>query len=76
MKLASFFGSPTPRSAASEQKTALLYFVADAVTGAPIDRADLEFFGWHQEYKGGQNYEIFDESLCCSDKCRRAGNAR
>jgi uncharacterized protein YfaS (alpha-2-macroglobulin family) len=35
-----------------------MYFVADAVTGAPIDRADLEFFGWHQEYKGGQNYEI------------------
>jgi hypothetical protein len=53
-----------------------LYFVADAVTGAPIDRADLEFFGWHQEYKGGQNYEIFDESLCCSDKCRWPGNTQ
>jgi hypothetical protein len=31
-----------------------MYFVADAVTGAPIDRADLEFFGWRQEYQQRQ----------------------
>lgn len=36
-----------------------MYFVADAVTGAPIARADLEFFGWRQEYRQNQNYEIF-----------------
>lgn len=29
-----------------------LHFVADAVTGAPIARADLEFFGWRQERVG------------------------
>ena len=36
-----------------------LYFVADAVTGAPIARADLEFFGWRQEYRQNNNHEIF-----------------
>ena len=36
-----------------------MYFVADAVTGAPIARADLEFFGWRQEYRQNRNYEIF-----------------
>jgi uncharacterized protein YfaS (alpha-2-macroglobulin family) len=36
-----------------------MYFVADAVTGAPIDRADLEFFGWRQEYRQRRQYEIF-----------------
>jgi len=36
-----------------------MYYVADAVSGAPIDRADLEFFGWRQEYRQNRNYEIF-----------------
>ena len=36
-----------------------MYFVADAVSGAPIDRADLEFFGWRQEYQQRQQYQIF-----------------
>ena len=36
-----------------------MYYVADAVTGAPIDRADLEFFGWRQEYRRNRDYEIF-----------------
>ncbi|MEZ6032742.1 MAG: MG2 domain-containing protein [Planctomycetaceae bacterium] len=36
-----------------------LYFVADAVSGAPVDRVDLEFFGWRQEYRQNRNYEIF-----------------
>ncbi len=35
-----------------------MYYVADAVTGAPIARADLEFFGWRQEYRQNRNYEI------------------
>ncbi len=35
-----------------------MYYVADAVTGAPIDRADMEFFGWRQEYRQNRNYEI------------------
>ncbi len=36
-----------------------MYYVADAVTGAPIDRAEMEFFGWRQEYRQNRNYEIF-----------------
>ena len=36
-----------------------MYFVADAVSGAPIDRADLEFFGWRHEYRQNRNYEVF-----------------
>jgi hypothetical protein len=30
-----------------------LYFVADAVTGRPIPKANVEFFGWRQERRGG-----------------------
>ncbi len=36
-----------------------MYYVADAVTGAPIARADMEFFGWRQEYRQNRNHEIF-----------------
>jgi uncharacterized protein YfaS (alpha-2-macroglobulin family) len=36
-----------------------LYFVADAVTGAPVERADLEFFGWRQEYQERRKYQIY-----------------
>ncbi|MFQ3650886.1 MAG: MG2 domain-containing protein, partial [Gemmataceae bacterium] len=27
-----------------------MYFVADAITGKPIDKANLEFFGWHPQW--------------------------
>jgi hypothetical protein len=36
-----------------------MYFVADAASGAPVNRADLEFFGWRQEYRGPRNNVIF-----------------
>ncbi|MFN9719826.1 MAG: alpha-2-macroglobulin, partial [Planctomycetota bacterium] len=36
-----------------------MYFVADAASGSPIDRADLEFFGWRQEYRGPRDHVIF-----------------
>ncbi len=36
-----------------------MYYVADAVTGAPVDRADLEFFGWRQEYQQQRQFQIF-----------------
>ncbi|HQX48954.1 MAG TPA: MG2 domain-containing protein [Planctomycetaceae bacterium] len=36
-----------------------MYYVADAVTGAPVDRADLEFFGWRQEYQQSRQFRIF-----------------
>ena len=35
-----------------------LYFVADAVSGAPVAAADLEFFGWHQEYNRPRGTQI------------------
>jgi uncharacterized protein YfaS (alpha-2-macroglobulin family) len=34
------------------------YYVADAVTGKPIPKANLEFFGWRQEHRGGRNFEV------------------
>ena len=34
------------------------YFVADAVTGAPIDKANVEFFGYRQKHIDGNNYQI------------------
>ena len=34
------------------------YFVADAVTGAPIAKANLEFFGWRQEHIKDNNYRV------------------
>ena len=30
------------------------YFVADAVTGAPVPKANVEFFGWQQQLAGAQ----------------------
>lgn len=40
-----------------------LYFVADAVTGAPIDGANLEFFGWQQKHLGGNRYQVITSSF-------------
>ena len=34
------------------------YFVADAVTGRPIAKANLEFFGWRQENRGGRQVQL------------------
>ena len=30
------------------------YFVADAVTGAPVPKANVEFFGWQQQWNNGR----------------------
>ena len=53
-----------------------MYYVADAVTGAPIDRADLEFFGWRQEYRQNRKYRDFHQSLCRSNGCGWPEHAR
>lgn len=29
----------------------VMYYMADAVTGAPVDHAHVQFFGWRQEYQ-------------------------
>jgi len=46
-----------------------LYFIADALTGEPIEKADVEFFGWKQEHLGNNKWRVdttgFDEK---SDK--------
>jgi uncharacterized protein YfaS (alpha-2-macroglobulin family) len=34
------------------------YFVADAQTGAPVPRANLEFFGWMQQYRQPNQVEV------------------
>ncbi|HVT26568.1 MAG TPA: MG2 domain-containing protein, partial [Lacipirellulaceae bacterium] len=34
------------------------YFVADATTGEPVAKANVEFFAYRQHYVGGNNYEI------------------
>ena len=35
-----------------------LYFVADAVSGAPVAAVEMEFFGWHQDYSRPQGTRI------------------
>jgi uncharacterized protein YfaS (alpha-2-macroglobulin family) len=34
------------------------YFVADALSGAPIPGARLDFFGYRQQYRKGKSYEL------------------
>jgi uncharacterized protein YfaS (alpha-2-macroglobulin family) len=34
------------------------YFVADAVTGTPINKANVEFFGYRQRRTDGNNFEV------------------
>ncbi|HEY2837750.1 MAG TPA: MG2 domain-containing protein, partial [Pirellulales bacterium] len=34
------------------------YYVADAVTGAPIEKANLELFGYRQRHLGGNRYQV------------------
>jgi uncharacterized protein YfaS (alpha-2-macroglobulin family) len=34
------------------------YFVADAASGAPVAKANLEFFGYHQKHLGGNRWQI------------------
>ncbi|MCA9049299.1 MAG: alpha-2-macroglobulin, partial [Planctomycetaceae bacterium] len=37
-----------------------LYFIADAESGSPVANADLEFFGWRQEFiRDGRRYELY-----------------
>ncbi|MHB8902649.1 MAG: MG2 domain-containing protein, partial [Thermoguttaceae bacterium] len=33
-------------------------FVGDAVSGRPIPKANVEFFGWRQEYRQNRNFEL------------------
>ncbi len=39
------------------------YFVADAESGKPIGKANVEFFGWRQEHRRGRQYELFIENF-------------
>ncbi|MEX0642407.1 MAG: MG2 domain-containing protein, partial [Pirellulales bacterium] len=34
------------------------YYVADGVTGAPIPKANVEFFAYRQRHTGGNNYQV------------------
>jgi alpha-2-macroglobulin len=44
-----------------DQKT--LYYVADAVSGKPIARANVEFFGFRQEHRGSRRFEILTKQF-------------
>jgi uncharacterized protein YfaS (alpha-2-macroglobulin family) len=35
-----------------------LYYVGDAVNGAPIPEANVEFFGWQQRHLGGNRFQV------------------
>ena len=35
-----------------------LYYVADAVTGQPLEKANVEFFGYWQEHRDGKQYTV------------------
>jgi len=39
------------------------YFVADAVTGSPIAKANVEFFAYRQRQVDGNNYEIITKNF-------------
>ena len=39
------------------------YFVADAVTGKPVAKANVEFFGWRQEQRGVRNFEVLTKQF-------------
>ena len=34
------------------------YFVADAASGNPVPKANVEFFGWRHEWRGSNNVEV------------------
>jgi alpha-2-macroglobulin len=40
-----------------------LYYIGDAESGAPIEHANVEFFGWKQEHKGNRVYEILTNNI-------------
>jgi len=44
-----------------------LYYTADAIDGKPIDKANLEYFGWRSDYVpqpgGGGFYKVHDHQL-------------
>lgn len=39
------------------------YFVADAASGKPLAKANVEFFGWRQEHRQGRQYELLVENF-------------
>src|SRR6185436_5864098 len=40
-----------------------LYYVADAVTGAPIPKANVEFFGYWQEHVGNNQFRVVTKNF-------------
>ena len=52
------------------------YFVADAVTGKPIPKANVEFFGWQQIYYNNPPRLKSHEGLRRKHRRRRSGDFR
>ncbi len=40
-----------------------LYFVADAVTGTPVAKANIEFFGWRHDYQQNQKPKVITKNF-------------
>ncbi len=40
-----------------------LYYIADAVTGQPVPKCNVEFFGFWHEHQDGNNYQIHTKNL-------------
>jgi len=40
-----------------------LYYVADAVTGTPVAKANVEFFGWRHEYQNNQKPRVITKNF-------------
>ena len=50
------------------------YFVADARTGQPVPRADVELFGWRMVQVDGKNeFRVETKTLVAQDRRRRPG---
>ncbi|MBX7165139.1 MAG: alpha-2-macroglobulin, partial [Pirellulales bacterium] len=39
------------------------YFVADATSGAPVPKANVEFFGYRQEHRGGRRFTVLTSNF-------------
>ncbi len=50
------------------------YFVADAVTGKPVAKANMEFFGWQQRQQRKRPPGSESEEFCRVYRRRRPGN--
>ena len=70
-------GSTTRSSSRSRSPDKAYYFVADARTGRPVPRADVELFGWRMVQVTGKNeFRVETKIARAPDRRRRPGPGR